>query len=107
MILENEIKGIMSKLENHEKRIMKLEIPEKAGKKKSIKKKETISDRLSRLKSQGFFDQPKLTNEIVQKLATYGYHYPPQSLTWSLQKSVRVGELGRVKKESKWAYCKR
>jgi len=107
MTLEDEIKEIKKKLEDHEKRIKKIEGSDKAIKRKSRKKKETILDHLSRLKSQGFFDQPKLAKEIVEKLATEGYHYPPQSLTWSLQKAVRGGELGRIKKEKKWAYCKR
>lgn len=106
-MLEDEIKVLKLKLENHEKRIIKLEIPDKNEKKKTIKKKESISDRLSRLKLQGFFDKPKFTTEIVQKLATVGYHYPPESLTAPLQRAVRAGELGRIKKENKWAYCKR
>lgn len=108
MTLEDELTEIKRKLVDHEKRIKKLEGPDKViKKKKTTKKKESILDRLSRLKSQGFFNQPKFVNEIVEKLATEGYHYPPQSLTWSLQKAVRDGLLGRIKKEKKWAYCKR
>jgi|YelNatPaOPRAMG01_1025707.scaffolds.fasta_scaffold294349_2 ppGpp synthetase/RelA/SpoT-type nucleotidyltranferase len=107
MTLENEIEEIKNKLADHEKRIKILEgyeIPEKKGR---VKEKESILDRLCRLKSQGFFDQPKLLNEIVKKLATEGYHYRPQSLTSPLERAIRSGILGRVKKENKWAYCKR
>jgi len=108
MTFEDEIKEIKKKLAEHEKRIKKLEGPDEViKKKKTTKKKESILDRLSRLKSQGFFDQPRFTNEIVAKFATEGYHYPSESLTWPLQKAVRDGLLGRIKKEKKWAYCKR
>jgi len=107
MTLEDEISEIKKKLVELEKRIKNLESPGKTTKKKGDRKKLSISDRLSKLKTQGFFDQPKLTNEIVAKLATEGFHYPHSSLTWPLQNAVRIGELGRVKKQGKWAYCKR
>jgi len=107
MPIEDEIAEIKEKLAELDKRIKKLESPDKTTKTKCDKKKLSISDRLAKLKTQGFFDQPKLANEIVDKLATEGFHYPPESLTWPLQNSVRRGELGRIKKQGKWAYCKR
>lgn len=105
--MNDEIKKI---LDNHEKRISKLEKKLEAGIKKPKKltaERKTISDHLDYLKSEGFFDQPKKTREIVERLAQEGYHYPPESLTYSLQKAVQKKVLGRVKKEKKWAYCKR
>jgi DNA-directed RNA polymerase alpha subunit len=104
---ENEIAEIKKRLKEHENRIRKLETLEKEEGPKAPSKKPTISDHLDRLKSQGFFSEPKLTTEIVEKLAAEGFHYPPESLTWSLQKAVQTRNFGRVKKDKKWAYCKR
>ena len=109
MSIENEIKRIDKTIENLERRITELEGHEKRSDQQSTakKKKESISDHLSRLKTDGFFDKPKISNEIVAQLATDGFHYPPESLTWALQKAVQLRELGRIKNEKKWAYCKR
>ena len=107
MTLESDLKEIRKKLEDHEKRIAKLEGSGEVAEKAKKKAKVSISDHLGRLKSQGFFDQPKLTSEIVDQLAAEGFHYPPESLSWPLQSAVRKKELGRIKREKKWAYCKR
>lgn len=105
--MSEEIKKI---LDNHEKRISELEkklVGSIKKPKESVAERKTISGHLEYLKSEGFFDQPKKSQEIVEKLAQEGFHYAPQSLTWSLQKAVQKNVLGRVKKEKKWAYCKR
>lgn len=102
--MSEEIKKI---LDNHEKRISELEKKLVGSIKKPVAERKTISDHLDYLKSEGFFDQPKKASEIVEELAHEGFHYPQQSLTWSLQKAVQKKVLGRVKKEKKWAYCKR
>lgn len=105
--MSEEIKKI---LDNHEKRIRDLEKklkPSIRKPKKSVAERKTILDHLEYLKSEGFFDQPKKSQEIVEKLGQEGFHYAPQSMTWSLQKAVQKKVLGRVKKEKKWAYCKR
>lgn len=105
--MSEEIKKI---LDNHEKRISQLEKKSDVNLRKTKKspvQRKTISDHLEYLKSEGFFDQPKKLKEIVERLAQEGFHYAPQSLTWSLQKAVQKNILGRMKKEKKWAYCKR
>jgi hypothetical protein len=109
MSIDDQIKRINKTIENLERRIAKLEGHKKRSDQQSTakKKKESISDHLRRLKTEGFFDKPKLSSEMVAQLATDGFHYPPESLTWALQKAVQLRELGRIKKEKKWAYCKR
>lgn len=104
------IEDLKKILDNHEKRISKLEKKFEVSSqklKKSVVERKTILDHLEYFKSEGFFDQPKKSQEIVEKLAQEGFHYPPQSLTWSLQKAVQKKVLGRIKKDKKWAYCKR
>lgn len=107
MTSDEEIKQIIKKLEDHERRIENLEKLVKGGAKKVIPERKYISDHFTFLKSEGFFDQPRTITEIVEKLAKEGYHYSPQSVTAPLQRAVRKGVLGRIKKENKWAYCKR
>lgn len=107
MSQEEDIKKILKKLEEHEKRIKDLENRVKGKSKEAFTKKKSISDHLETLKSKNFFDQPKAVQDIVEKLGQGGYHYRPESLTWALQQAVRKGTLGRIKKEKKWAYCKR
>ena len=107
MMPNEEIMGIKKKLEEHEKRIGDLENLIKGRGKRAVTKKESILDRLTNLKSEGFFDQPQTAKEIMEKLAQEGYHYPQQSLTEPLQRAVRRGVLGRIKKNKKWAHCKR
>ena len=107
MMANEEIVEIKKKLAEHAKRIEDLENLVQAGSKRVAVKRKSISDHLTHLKSEGFFDQPQTTKEIVERLAQEGYHYLPQSLTWSLQRAIRQGVLGRIKKSGKWAYCKR
>lgn len=102
-----EIPEIKKQLENHEKRIEDLENLIRGRPKRAVTKRKTILDHLTHLKSEGFFDQPKMTREIIEKLASEGYHYPHESLTGPLQKAVRQGLLGRIKKNKNWAYCRR
>lgn len=104
---EKIINAIKKQLEDHEKRITQLEKPLTRKGKGTSAKGTTILDMLAGLKADGFFDQPKLLADIVNKLAEEGYHYPQTSLTKPLQRAVRGKMLGRVKKEGKWAYCKR
>ena len=101
------VEEINKRLEDHERRIKNLEQLVKGKNKRIFTKRKSIFDHLTHLKSEGFFDQPKNLKEIVEKLAQESYHYPQQSLTEHLQRAVRQGVLGRVKKDKKWTYCKR
>ncbi len=74
---------------------------------KTGKQKMTIPQLLVELKQEKFFNQPKFTKEIVNRLAMDGHHYPSRSLTYALQQSVRSRTLGRVEKNGKWAYVSR
>ena len=99
---------IFKTLDDHEKRISKLEETSKEKPvRKIVSKRKSIRDLLIELKNEGFFKQPKHLKEIVDKLASRGYHYQPSSLTEPLQRAVRNRVLGRIKKEGKWAYVER
>jgi len=102
-----EIVEIKKQLEEHEKRIESLENLFKSKGKRIITRRKSITDHLNHLKSEDFFDQPKTTQEIIDRLAYEGYHYRQQSMTEPLQRAVRQEILGRVKKNKIWAYCKR
>jgi len=107
MMSNEEIVEIKKKLEEHEKRITQLEKSPKRKEKSTSAKRTTILDMLDGLKADGFFDQPKLLADIVNKLAEEGYHYPQSSLTRPLQRATRGKMLGRLKQNGKWAYAKR
>ncbi|MBM3118962.1 MAG: hypothetical protein FJ006_05325 [Chloroflexi bacterium] len=107
------IEMLRKKLEDHERRIVKLEeacMPmEKnvSARKAGVSKRLSIFDWLKQLKSEGFFDRPRFSTDIVARLAEKGYHYPPQSLTEPLQRAIKQKVLGRLKKNGIWAYVKR
>jgi len=103
--MEDDVKVELVKLE---KRIIELEkkLPNQKTSNEKIGKK-SIIDLLLQLKSEEFFDEPKSLKQIVGKLGEISYHYAPGSLTAPLQRAVRKGILGRIKKEEKWAYVKR
>jgi enoyl reductase-like protein len=102
-----EIIEITKTLENHEKRIKKLEDLLMGGKKKTASSRKSIIDHLDYLKSEGFFNEPRTLKEIVDRLVQESYHYPQTSLTDPLKRAVRQQMLRRIKKDGKWAYCKR
>jgi hypothetical protein len=107
MLVDKRIAEIVKEIKKQGKRIDNLEQIIQGKKGKAHLQRKSISGHLMNLKSEGFFNQPKFVKEIVERLAQEGYHYPPNSLTWPLQKAVRDKILGRVKKQGKWAYCKR
>lgn len=101
----DEIIEIKKKLETHEKRIKYLEELISGKGKKVIKKSKSIIDHLIKLKSDGFFNQPKTLNEIIARMAKMGYHYKSKSsLSDPLQRAVRQGILERDRPEKNWVY---
>jgi len=103
--MENEVRNALAELD---KRITELE-KRMPSQERPVRKttKTSILDLLMQLKSDGFFDEPKSLKQIVDKLAENRYHYAQESLTAPLQRAVRKGLLGRIKKDDKWAYAKR
>ncbi len=101
-----DISGVMKILQDHERRIKKLE-----GKKSiPIAKNSTkpsITKLLIELKDAGFFNKPRFLKEIVNVLARLGYHYRPSSLTDPIRRALRKKILGRVGKAGKWQYVSR
>lgn len=105
-----DIEKLKQLLNDHEKRISVLEAAIKGSSgnpRKATSGKKTIIDLLIELKDVKFFNQPQPVNEIVKKLAAMSYHYSGDSLTSPLQRAVRKGILGRVKKNGKWAWVAR
>jgi len=97
-------------LRDHETRIKRLEekLSNKPTSEATSKKKSTsVFDFLMELKTEGFFDKPRLLKEIVQELARRGYHFRSTSLTNPIQRALRQKKLGRVGKQGKWQYVKR
>lgn len=101
-------KEIQKILEHHERRIARLEgILKEKPVRKLVSRKKSILDLLIELKREGFFKQPRYLRDIVDKLASRGYHYQSSSLTEPLRRAVRNRVLGRIKKKRKWAYVER
>jgi hypothetical protein len=105
--LLKKVEQINSKLNNLSIEISKIIEKGEVGKPPIQKKKKSIADLIMDLKVEGFFDQPNPVSNIVDALASRGYHYEPNSLTWTLQNLVRKGILGRIIVNRKWAYVKR
>ena len=101
-----EIKNI---LEDHERRISKLEkiLEEKKMKVTSKHNPNSVVGLIEQLKSEGFFNQPRTLKEIQSALAKENFHYAVTSLTNPLQRLVRQRILGRMLQNGKWAYVKR
>jgi len=94
-------------LENHEKRIKKLEgLPEKTIKSKNLKA-ESASSFIIELKDEGFFKAPKTFSEIQKELERRGHYYNRTSLSKPLLSVVRKKILGRVGKKGNWKYVGR
>ncbi len=53
--------------------------------------------RILQLKTQNFFDDPRGIGQIREELQTHGWHYNITSLSGTLMKLVRAGELRRQK----------
>jgi len=59
------------------------------------------------LRDTGFFDTPKKTTLVKERLELDGHFYPMQSVSTCLINRNARKELGRVKEGTKWAYVKR
>jgi hypothetical protein len=61
---------------------------------------------------EGFFDVPKLSGDILGKLAEQGHHLQLSNITWQLQQLVRQRKLRRQKKQESaskkatWVYSR-
>jgi len=103
-----DIEKIKKILVDHEKRIKKLE-----GKKvvkvssRLVSQPTSIMGMLMELKEDGFFDKPKYLKDIVNELASRGYHYQITSLTNPIRRALRNKKLGRIGKAGKWQYVSR
>lgn len=105
-----EIKKI---LENHERRLSILEgCPATAEKRSSWYKPGGTIDKIVKLISEGFFNDPKSLKDIIFKLEENDFHLEPSDLTLPLRRVVRKGLLKKIKQLSsgavskKWLYIK-
>jgi len=116
MITEKQIKNI---IDDHERRITllegkKLSKSEKInGRKPKIEnKKGGTTDKILSLNNDGFFNQPKTINQILDKLKDKDYHFKASDITLPLRRIVRNGVLKRTKllrdgtKSKNWVYLR-
>ena len=75
--------------------------------KRDRKKHESASDRITSLKEEGFFDQPKSLSTVATELEKSGYLYPVTTLSGVMLGLVQKRLLRRVKKDRIWVYGKR
>lgn len=97
-------KEIQKILENHEKRISKLEeiLKEKAGMSKEVKAEYTgIAKRILELRDRDFFKTPKTIREVQLELKTHGFYYMVDRVAMALLRLVRRRELRRILEEGK------
>ncbi len=112
----NQLKNILLKLDDHEKRIAKLEASYFSNNKKTkstiwYKQGSTIH-KIMLLYKAGFFSKPKSIMDIIQKLKSQDLHLKAPDLTLPLRKIVRKGILMKTRKlpdgttSKKWLYKK-
>ena len=91
-------------LEDHEKRLQRLEDLLPKGKKLTVPKTGIVA-LFQTLKDEGFFSQERVPKEILHRLAEKGHTYKRvESLTHPLQRATKQGILNRKKKEAGWVY---
>jgi len=100
-----EVKKIM---QNHEKRISKLEkaiFVEKA-KPKGQQEFKGLSGGIGYLISKGFLGTPKSVKEVQEELRKEGYHYPYDSVSKLLSVDFMTKQkiLTRIKEHNLWKY---
>jgi len=71
------------------------------------KRRDSASDRVTSLKEEGFFNQPKSLSAVAAELEKSGYLYPVTTLSGVMLGLVQRRLLTRVKKEGIWVYGKR
>jgi hypothetical protein len=105
---EKELSEIVRTLQNHEKRIAKLEGKKivKSGQKTWYKPGTTI-EKIILLAKGRFFKDPRAISEIISELKTKDYHLKASDLTLPLRKIVRKGILNRTKKNGDGSPSKR
>lgn len=106
-------------LEDHERRLSALErrismieadlkqtVPDTAigGKTKLSGKKISNAAKLSKLITDGFFDERRTLNDMVSHFKSMDYHFKQSDLTMPLRRLVRKDLLRREKVDGKWAY---
>jgi len=102
-----EVEDILEKLEDHEKRISKIErlisskkAPKKLGDYKGL------SGGIRLLIDNGFFNELKSIKETQDELKKEGYHYPIASIAKMLSIDFMKNQkiLTRIKEERVWKY---
>ena len=72
-----------------------------------VKSASSLVGYIHELRDTGFFNTPKLTALVKEKLDQEGHFYPMQSVSTCLINRNAKKELGRIKEGTKWAYVKR
>lgn len=92
-------------LDNHEKRLIKLEREYIKTPKMKKSKHKSILDLLNEIKSEEFFSTKRTPREIMHRLSEKGHTYKRiQSLTGPLQRATKQEIIKREKAEAGWVY---
>ena len=98
-----ELSKIVEMLQNHERRIAKLEgkkIVMAEQKTKTWYKPGSTIEKVIFLVKERFFKTPRAISEIISELKTKDYHLKASDLTLPLRKVVRKGILKRIKRNA-------
>ena len=74
---------------------------------RSSKTKDSLKVFILSLRDEGFFDIPQGIGLVKTKLEQNAHSYSLPSISTTLIRLVRKGELGRVKETGEWLYVKR
>jgi hypothetical protein len=103
-----EIASIVSQIQSAEPKPKSVHGRSKAEQqKRDRKKQESASDRITQLKEEGFFNQPRSLSAVATELQKSGYLYPITTLSGVMLGLVQRRLLRRAKKEGIWVYGKR
>jgi len=102
-----EIEEIKNKLEDHEKRIAKLE--NRPRKKISVEQHSGLNGGINLLIKNDFLDSPKKFSDIFSELKREGYHYGKGAVAKALSVYFvnKMKILTRYKENDQWYYAVR
>lgn len=104
---DSEISKILSAFERTEQvGQAKRTVTKVQAEKKDQKKRQSAFDLLIGLREEGFFEKPRMLNDIAQALEEKGYLYPVTTLSGVVLALVQKKHLRRKKVEGRWVYGK-
>ncbi|MFH0869359.1 MAG: hypothetical protein V1839_03965 [archaeon] len=102
-----EVAAIVSSVQSREKliEVRKEFVKEVAHRKRA--RSSALVDMILEMKANTFFNKPQSITEVKNALAEKAHFYPLPTVSTTLIRLVRRGELGRIKDDGIWKYAKR